>query len=273
MLNINLFELEKPLLFSPRFISRREGATSKRLPAVEISFSSVVRIFFSRLKGGGKRRKERKAAGHGIKREKARAREESEETRNRLTREDGLKSAKHCTRRACTQPPSAFLPPLRLPLFAVFASSCLCEAVTPGCRPSLPRSTFYPPSYAVVLCLPFTTCSRLILAGLGMHSSLVFSLPLIPPIVPSPLLTYTIRTPLSLPPRSSTMGRNISTSGQKSLHDGIIRFEKEWNGFLIRGRPFFDSSLRSKSTRKRIFARRDVASYFFLFFFFEQDGD
>lgn len=102
-------------------------------------------------------KKRRRATGAGCGRK--RAREKGEETRNRLTREDGLKSAKHYTqRRALPPPPSAFLPPLCLPLFAVFASSCLCEAVTPGCRPSLPG----PPSVLRLTPSSFTSLYHLL---------------------------------------------------------------------------------------------------------------
>ena len=183
-------------------------------------------------------KKRRRATGAGCGRK--RAREKGEETRNRLTREDGLKSAKHYTqRRALPPPPSAFLPPLCLPLFAVFASSCLCEAVTPGCRPSLPG----PPSVLRLTPSSFTSLYHLLDARASFsrvsectrRSSFLFPpfhrlfparcshIPSAACSTPPPPTPFSLSLSLSLSPRPSTMGRNICTSGQKSLDDRIIR--------------------------------------------------
>lgn len=115
----------------------------------------------------------------------------------------GFKSAKHYTR---SRPERASLdipPPSSAFLFYPSSSgllSCLCEAVTPGCRPSFlvqPLSTVLRSSFASPL--PPARCSRLILAGLGMHSSLVFSLPLIPAIVSVPWPRTQTRAPSHSP--------------------------------------------------------------------------
>lgn len=83
-----------------------------------------------------------------------------------------MKSAKHYTRRAQRLPRHSCHRSW-LPLFTVFARlSCLCEAVTPGCRPSLPG----PASVlrlTLVLYLPFTTCSMLAPHSRGSRNALV----------------------------------------------------------------------------------------------------